>query len=90
MSNPMSEYRKLAGLKNLHEYKNWRLEEEPTFKVGDVVQVSEDAGTDSNKRGKVLSIDGGWAQIRTSAKEMLWLPNSKLVPKTEARASKMR
>lgn len=83
MTNPMSEYRKLAGLKNLHEHKSWRLQEAANFEVGDAVQVSEDAGTDSNKRGKVVSIDGGWAQIRTSTREMLWLPNSKL--KTEAR-----
>lgn len=84
MSNSMSEYRKLAGLKSLHEHESWRLQENATFEVGDVVQVSEDAGTDSNKRGRVISIDGGWAQIRTNKREMLWLPNSKL--KTEARS----
>lgn len=84
MSSPLNEFRKLAGLNNLHERKSWRLQEEPTFAVGDMVMVSEDAGTDSNKRGKVISIDGGWAQIRTKSNEMLWLPNTKLAPKTEA------
>jgi hypothetical protein len=86
MSNSMSEYRKLAGLQNLHEHKSWRLQEDATFEVGDAVQVSEDAGTDSNKRGKVISIDGGWAQIRTASKEMLWLPNSKLDVVTGSRS----
>ena len=78
----LNEYRKLAGLKNQHEHKSWRLTEEPTFKVGDSVRVTEDAGTDSHKQGRVVSIDDGWAQIRTKTHEMLWLPNSKL--KTEA------
>lgn len=84
----MSEYRKLSGLKDPYKFKNWRLDEGATFAAGDAVRVSEDAGTDSNKRGKVISIDGGWAQIRTKSNEMLWLPNSKL--KTEASLRRMR
>ena len=78
----LNDYRKLAGLMNLHEHAGWHLAEEPTFVVGDAVQATEDAGTDSNKRGRVVSVDGGWAQIRTKAHEMLWLPNSKLKTET--------
>lgn len=77
--NPLNEFRKLAGLENRTERKSWTLSESaPTFDVGEDVQVAPDTGMDSGKKGKVVSIDGGWAQIRTPTKEMLWLPNVKL------------
>ena len=76
----LDEYRKLAGLTNLRENKEWRLTE--ALEVGASVRASADAGADSNKKGTVLSFDGDWVQIRTNENERLWLPRSKL--QTEA------
>jgi hypothetical protein len=79
MSKELDEYRKLAGVKSLTERRSWALNEAPaTFEVGDEVVAANNAGTESGKRGKVLTIDGGWAQFKTAKNEMIWLPNSKL------------
>lgn len=79
MSKEMDELRKLAGITKLHDRSNWRLNEAaPTFELDDEVVASDTAGVDSGKRGTVVSIDGGWAQIKTEKNEKLWLPNSKL------------
>lgn len=76
----LEQFRKLAGIRSLTERKSWTLAEAPpTFEVGEMVVSAGDAGIDSNKKGKVLAIDDGWAQIET-ADEVLWLPNSKLSP----------
>lgn len=72
----LTEFLKLSGVKK----PTWQLEAEPTFAVGDEVEAVEDTGIDAGKRGRVLTIDDGWAQIRTKQKEMLWFPNPKLRP----------
>lgn len=74
------EFLKLAGVTSLRENKSWTLYEEPSFVLGDTVQATEDAGTDSGKQGKVLTIDGEWAQVLTNRKELFWLPHAKLAP----------
>lgn len=76
----LKELRKLAGITPLRERKEWMLYEEPSFAPGDMVKATEDAGTDSGKQGKVLTIDDGWAQVLTKRNELFWLPHTKLEP----------
>lgn len=76
MPTPLDEFKKLAGITNRNERTSWRLHEEVA--VGSQAEVAPDTGTESGKVGEVLSIDGGWAQLRTKKAEMFWVPVKRL------------
>ncbi len=74
----LDEMKRLAGITRSTR-ESWTLgEAATTLTVGEQVKASDSAGIDSGKQGKVLTVDGRWAQVRTSKGEMLWLPSTKL------------
>lgn len=77
MPTTLDEFKKLAGITNRNERPSWRLEEDVS--VGADAKVAPDTGIESGKVGRVLSVDGGWAQLRTKKKELFWVPVKRLV-----------
>lgn len=73
---PLNDYRRLAGLTNPNARESWRLEEEA--RVGGKAEVAPETGIESGKVGRVLTVDGGWAQMMTAKRELFWVPTNHL------------
>lgn len=68
----LTEFRKLAGIAPFHERASWRLDE--VLAPGRRAVVMHNTGVDSGKSGRILCVDGDWAQLRSPKNEILWAP----------------